>query len=213
MAAGNTVAAEKVTIIESPAINLFILRTPSLVAHVQDADPLADLQAIVVYTRSFAQRPFGDRERLRASRKNQLRSNFNPIEVDDHRNRPAFAALAYMADQAVSIEALARPLIEQCHRDIAAAWAQIEAAREVLKRGRWLVERWAEHSRLDEANESARLHSFGRSEAARIGMFVTVEPEAHRHRGGRNRGAGGGRTLRKGRSCGGPTVTNVPTQL
>ena len=33
---------------------------------------------------------------------------------------------------------IARPLIEQCRRDIAAAWAQIEAAREVLGSGLWL---------------------------------------------------------------------------
>jgi hypothetical protein len=101
-----------------------------------------------------------------------------------------------MAEQVVSIEAMARPLIEQCRRDIAAGWAQIEAAREVLKRGRWLIERWAEHGRLDEAHESARLKSFGRSEAARIGMFVSVETETHRHRERRIRG-GGGYALRK----------------
>jgi hypothetical protein len=92
-----------------------------------------------------------------------------------------------MAEQVVSTEAMARPLIEQCRREISAAWVHIEAAREVLKRGRWLIERWAEHSRLDEANESARLVSFGRSEAARIGMFVTVEPEIHSRRGRRIR--------------------------
>jgi hypothetical protein len=89
-----------------------------------------------------------------------------------------------MAEQSCPVEAIARPLIEQCRRELAAAWAQIEAAREVLKRNRWLVERWSERSRLDELNESARLISLGRSEAARIGMFVTVEPETRR-RGGR----------------------------
>jgi hypothetical protein len=92
-----------------------------------------------------------------------------------------------MAEQVVSIEAMARPLIEQCRREIAAAWVQVEAAREVLKRNRWLIERWADHSRLDEAHESARLVSFGRSEAARIGMFVTVEAETHRRHGRRIR--------------------------
>jgi hypothetical protein len=102
-----------------------------------------------------------------------------------------------MAEQVVSVEAMARPLIEQCRREIAAAWVQIEAAREVLKRGRWLIERWAEHSRLDEAHESARLVSFGRSEAARIGMFVNVETETRRHRGRRIR-VSGGHALRKG---------------
>jgi hypothetical protein len=99
-----------------------------------------------------------------------------------------------MAEQVVSIEAMARPLIEQCRREIAAAWVQVEAAREVLKRNRWLIERWAEHSRLDEAHESARLASFGRSEAARIGMFVTAEAEIHR-RGRRRIQPSGGHAL------------------
>ena len=85
-----------------------------------------------------------------------------------------------MADQPCLVEAIARPLIEQCRREIAAAWVQIEAAREVLERGRWLVERWAERCRADESNERARLKSSDRSEAARIGMFVTVEPEIRR---------------------------------
>jgi hypothetical protein len=113
-----------------------------------------------------------------------------------------------MAEEVVSVEAMARPLIEQCRREIAAAWVQIEAAREVLKRGRWLIERWAEHSRLDEAHESARLASFGRSEAARIGMFVTAEAEIHRHRGRRDRGSGG-HALRKRRPRGHPAMTSV----
>jgi hypothetical protein len=113
-----------------------------------------------------------------------------------------------MAEQVVSVEAMARPLIEQCRREIAAAWVQIEAAREVLKSGRWLVERWAGHSRLDEANESARLVSLGRSEAARIGMFVTVEAETHGRRGRRDRG-GGKHALRKSRLRGHPAMTNV----
>ncbi len=104
-----------------------------------------------------------------------------------------------MAEQDVSIEAMARPLIEQCRREIAAAWVQVEAAREVLKRNRWLIERWAEHGRLDEAHESARLVSFGRSEAARIGMFVTVETQTQTHRrSGRRIRASGGYALRKG---------------
>jgi hypothetical protein len=109
-----------------------------------------------------------------------------------------------MAEQVVSIETMARPLIEQCRREIAAAWVQVEAAREVLKRNRWLIERWAEHDRLDEAHESTRLVSFGRSEAARIGMFVSVETQTHR----RQRG-GGKHALRKSRPRGHPAMTNV----
>jgi hypothetical protein len=116
-----------------------------------------------------------------------------------------------MAEQVVSIEVMARPLIEQCRREIAAAWVQIEAARDVLSHGNWLLVRWAEGSRL---YESSRADAPERSEAARIGMFVSVEPEPHRGR--RNRGAGRGRTLRtlrKRRSRDGLAMTNLPTQL
>jgi hypothetical protein len=95
-----------------------------------------------------------------------------------------------MADQSVLAEAVARPLIEQCRREIAAAWMQVEAAREGLRRGRWLLSRWTERSRIDEPNEEeARLNSSDRSEAARIGMFVLAEPDTYRHR--RHRGRSG----------------------
>jgi len=79
-----------------------------------------------------------------------------------------------MEVQAQSIEALAQPLIEQCRREIAAAWAQIEAAKDLLRRSRWLLARWAEQSRAETPVESERLARSDRSEAARIGMFVIV---------------------------------------
>ena len=82
-----------------------------------------------------------------------------------------------MEQQSHPIEAIARPLIEQCRREIAAAWAQIEAANDMLARSRWLLARWLEQPRMDEARENARLASSGRSEAARLGAFVMVEPE------------------------------------
>ena len=95
-----------------------------------------------------------------------------------------------MADQPVPAEALARPIIQQCRREIAAAWVQVEAAREVLRRGRWLLARWAKRSPIDESNESARLNSSDRSEAARIGMFVLAEADIYRHRRRRHRSVG-----------------------
>jgi hypothetical protein len=79
--------------------------------------------------------------------------------------------------------ALAQPFIAQCRREIAAAWIHIEAAKEMLKRGRWLLARWAEQRQLLEATESARLAAADRSEAARIGMFVGLEPASRRRRG------------------------------
>jgi hypothetical protein len=90
-----------------------------------------------------------------------------------------------MDEQAASVDTLARQIIEQCRREIAAAWLHIAAAKEILRRGRWLLERWAEQNQLQETSESARLNSFARSEAARIGMFVRVEPETPRLRHGR----------------------------
>ena len=97
--------------------------------------------------------------------------------------------------------ALARPFIEQCHREIEVAWLQIEAAREVLARGRWLLARWSEQSRVEKSIGGARPGSFERSEAARIGMFVMVEPEIRRHRKRRKR-SGRGDVLRTARSRG-----------
>jgi hypothetical protein len=88
-----------------------------------------------------------------------------------------------MEEQVDPVGALAQPLIAQCRREIAAAWIHIEAAREMLKRGRWLLARWAEQRQLLEANESARLAASGRSEAARIGMFVGLEPAPRRRHG------------------------------
>ena len=87
-----------------------------------------------------------------------------------------------MEEQSHAVEAIARPLIAQCRREIAAAWAQIEAAHEMLARGRWLLARWREQPRMDEAKENARLASAGRSEAARLGAFVMLEPETWAHR-------------------------------
>jgi len=64
--------------------------------------------------------------------------------------------------------------------EIEAAWGHIEAAKEILRHGRWLLERWAEQGRSGEPTENARLASSARSEAARIGMFVLLEPETRR---------------------------------
>src|SRR5215813_14088864 len=85
-----------------------------------------------------------------------------------------------MAEPPGPVDALARQLITQCRREIEAAWAHIEAAREILRRGRWLLERWAAEDRTGELTENARLASSARSEAARIGMFVLLEPETRR---------------------------------
>ena len=76
----------------------------------------------------------------------------------------------------------ARRHIEQCRREVEAAWIQIEAARDLLRRTRWLLARWAERQRAHEHGESERLKARDRSEAARIGMLVPSEPETLRGR-------------------------------
>jgi len=80
-----------------------------------------------------------------------------------------------MTDQFHLVETIARQAIEQCRREIGAAWAQVEAAREVLRRGRWLLARWAEQARIEESDVRIRPVSRLRSEAASRGMFVAVD--------------------------------------
>jgi hypothetical protein len=79
-----------------------------------------------------------------------------------------------MDQQIASLEPTVRPLIEQCRREIAAAWCYVDAAKTMLQRSRGLAELWAEQKRVAQANEEARLSAADRSEAARIGMFVGV---------------------------------------
>ena len=52
-----------------------------------------------------------------------------------------------MSENPPSVRLLARDLIEQCRRDIAAAWEQVEAGRRILDHSAWLLQRWAELAR------------------------------------------------------------------
>ena len=52
-----------------------------------------------------------------------------------------------MADQALAVDTVdaadtVAQIIAQCRRDIETAWVHVEAAREVLRRSRWLYEHW-----------------------------------------------------------------------
>jgi hypothetical protein len=58
---------------------------------------------------------------------------------------------AAMSDNTPSVRLLARELIEQCRRDIAAAWEQVEAGRRILDHSAWLLQRWAEQARRRQA--------------------------------------------------------------
>lgn len=52
-----------------------------------------------------------------------------------------------MSENPPAVGPLARQLIEQCRREIAAAWEQVEAGRRILDHSRWLLARWAEQAR------------------------------------------------------------------
>ena len=50
---------------------------------------------------------------------------------------------------------MAKPIIAQCRREIAAGWTQVEAARTELKRTRVLHERWSELMKAAAAGAAA----------------------------------------------------------
>jgi hypothetical protein len=70
---------------------------------------------------------------------------------------------------------MAKPIIAQCRREIAAAWTQVEAARTELKRTRVLHERWRE---LLKAAAEELSHDRPRSE----GFVMVPAPKRSRNR-------------------------------
>lgn len=107
-------------------------------------------------------------------------------ELRADRREPPHWRCGAMAEQ-TSIETV-KPIIAQCRRDIAAAWAHIEAAREVLRRSRPLQERWTEQiaaaaatAAVDPELAPGRLRSEG---------FVMI-PALARRRRSRRRSASG----------------------
>jgi hypothetical protein len=73
------------------------------------------------------------------------------------------------------VSPLARQLIEQCQREIAAGWEQIEAGRRILARSRWLLQRWAKQARAPYAPPVKTQRPMG-------GTFEPVESETPRER-------------------------------
>jgi hypothetical protein len=53
-----------------------------------------------------------------------------------------------MAHTADLLSPLARELIAQCQREIAAAWEQVAAGRRILEQSAWLLTRWGEQPSL-----------------------------------------------------------------
>ena len=91
-----------------------------------------------------------------------------------------------MLEQTLTIEAIARPLIEQCRRDIAAAAAHLDAARAMLAGSRWLIARWDERRRADAVTGGIRLPAY---DERRASGFIEVEAERERPRARRARQA------------------------
>jgi hypothetical protein len=89
-----------------------------------------------------------------------------------------------MADQTGFAATTARALIEQCRRDIESGWQHVEAAREILRRTRWLVPRWEAQRR---AIAQAQRAGLPKREPARE-MFIPVDPPPRRGRRGTRSG-------------------------
>jgi hypothetical protein len=82
------------------------------------------------------------------------------------------------------VEAIARRIIEECRREIAAAGLHIEAMRAILSRSRWLLAKWDERRREDSVTGGIHLPAY---EAGRASGFVDVEEASPRRRRRRKR--------------------------
>jgi hypothetical protein len=91
-----------------------------------------------------------------------------------------------VAEPTPTIEAIARPIIEECRRDIAAAGLHIEAMRAILSGSRWLLARWNGRRREDAVTGGIHLPAY---DAMRASGFVDVEEAAEPRRQRRRRRA------------------------
>jgi len=89
-----------------------------------------------------------------------------------------------VAEQPPPVEAIARRIIEECRREIAAAGLHIEAMRAILVKSRWLVANWDERRREDAITGGIHLPAY---EAMRASGFVDVEEAAPRRQRRRRR--------------------------
>ena len=89
-----------------------------------------------------------------------------------------------MAEQPTLVEAIARRIIEECRRDIAAARLQIEAMRGILAGSRRLVAKWDARRREDAVTGGLRLPAY---DAVKASGFVEVEEAEEPRRRGRKR--------------------------
>jgi hypothetical protein len=82
------------------------------------------------------------------------------------------------------VEAIARRIIEECRREIAAAGLHLEAMRAILMRSRWLVAKWDERRRADAVTGGLHLPVY---DGTRASGFVEVEEAAPRRQRRRRR--------------------------
>ncbi len=84
-----------------------------------------------------------------------------------------------VSEQIPSVEAIARQIIDQCRRDVAAAMLQLDGARAILVGSRWLLARWEERRRADAISGGIRLRAY---DEGRASGFVAVEQPKQRRR-------------------------------
>jgi hypothetical protein len=77
-----------------------------------------------------------------------------------------------VAEQIPVVEEIARRLIVECRRDIAAAELHIAAMRRILAGSRWLVAKWDERARSDAVTGGIRLPTY---DVLKASGFVTIE--------------------------------------
>jgi hypothetical protein len=92
-----------------------------------------------------------------------------------------------VAEQTPVAEAIARRLIEECRRDIAAAALHIDGMRRILAGSQWLVAKWEERRREDAVTGGIRLPAYDEMKAS---GFVTIEEAQEPRRRRRRRRAG-----------------------
>jgi hypothetical protein len=91
-----------------------------------------------------------------------------------------------VAEPVPTVEAIARRLIDECRRDIAAAELHIAAMRRILAGSRWLVAKWEERASNDAVTGGIRLPAY---DALKASGFVTVEEAEEPRRRRRRRRA------------------------
>ena len=87
-----------------------------------------------------------------------------------------------MAEPTPLVEAIARRIIEECRREIAAAELHIASMRAILAKSRWLVARWDARRREDAVTGGIHLPAYDTMRASGFVDVEEAEPRRHRRR-------------------------------